>query len=110
MAFLTLDQLPFVGVSYEFAGETQDAPFSGYIVNAKPGQGPPLHTHPYVEVAFSLEGRATITVGAETREVNAGGIVVIPADTPHRFVNSCDAILRQIDIHANPRFIQTNLT
>ncbi|HEY7001246.1 MAG TPA: cupin domain-containing protein [Candidatus Udaeobacter sp.] len=110
MAFLTLDQLPFVGMSYEFAGETQDAPFSAYIVNAKPGQGPPLHTHPYVEVAFTLEGRATITVGAETREVNAGGIVVIPANTPHRFVNSGDAILRQIDIHASPRFIQTNLT
>jgi len=110
MAFLTLDQLPFVGMSYEFAGETQDAPLSAYIVNAKPGQGPPLHTHPYVEVAFTLEGRATITVGAQTREVNAGGIVVIPADTPHRFVNSGDGVLRQIDIHASPRFIQTNLT
>ncbi|HEX4641018.1 MAG TPA: cupin domain-containing protein, partial [Chthoniobacterales bacterium] len=79
------------------------------IVNAQPGQGPPLHTHPYVEVAFTLEGRATITVGGETREVTAGGIVVIPAETPHRFVNSGDAILRQIDIHASPKFIQTNL-
>jgi mannose-6-phosphate isomerase-like protein (cupin superfamily) len=42
--------------------------------------------------------------------VGAGGIVVIPANAPHRFVNSGDTILRQIDIHANPRFIQTNLT
>src|SRR4029077_18078440 len=74
------------------------------------GQGPPLHTHPYVEVAFTLEGCAAITVGDETREVKAGGIVVIPANTPHRFVNSGDTILRQIDIHASPRFIQTNLT
>ena len=110
MAFLTLDQLPFVGMSYEFVGETQNAPFSAYIVNAKPGQGPPCHAHPYVEVAFTLEGRATIMVGTETREVNAGGVVVIPANTPHRFVNSGDAVLRQIDIHASPRFVQTNLT
>jgi quercetin dioxygenase-like cupin family protein len=110
MSFLDVEQLLFVGMSYEFVGETQGAPFSAYIVNAKPGQGPPLHTHPYVEVAFTLEGCAAITVGNQTREVKSGGIVVIPANTPHRFVNSGDTILRQIDIHASPRFIQTNLT
>ena len=109
MAFLTLDQLPFVGMSYEFRGEKEGAPFSSYIVTAKPGQGPPLHTHPYVEVAFTIEGCATITLGDDTREVKAGGIVVIPANTPHRFVNSGKTILRQIGIHASPRFVQTNL-
>jgi len=109
MSFISLEQLPFVGMSHEFVGETQGAPFSAYIVNAKPGKGPPLHTHPYVEVAFTLEGCATITVGDEEREVKAGGIVVIPADTPHRFVNSGATMLRQIDIHASPKFIQTNL-
>jgi quercetin dioxygenase-like cupin family protein len=109
MSFLNLEQLSFVGMSYEFVGQTQGAPFSAYIVEAKPGQGPPLHTHPYVEAAFTLQGCAAITVGNETREVKAGGIVVIPANTPHRFVNSGDTPLRQIDIHASPRFIQTNL-
>ena len=109
MSFLNLEQLPFVGMSHEFVGEKQGAPFSAYIVNAKPGQGPPLHTHPYVEVAFTVEGCASITVGHETQEVKAGGIVVIPANTPHRFVNSGNTILRQIDVHAGPRFIQTNL-
>ena len=110
MSFLNLEQLPFKGMSYEFHGEKQGAPISAYIVSAKPGQGPPLHTHPYVEIAFTLEGVATITVGDETREVKAGGIVVIPSNTPHRFVNSGDSVLKQIDIHASPRFIQTNLT
>jgi hypothetical protein len=66
MSFLNLEQLPFVGMSHEFVGEKEDAPFSAYIV-------------------------------------------VIPANTPHRFVNSGDTLLRQIDIHASPRFIQTNL-
>jgi quercetin dioxygenase-like cupin family protein len=110
MSFIDLEQLPFVGMSHEFVGETHGAPFSAYIVNARPGQGPPLHTHPYVEVAFTLEGRATITVGDEQREVQAGGIVVIPANTPHRFVNSGDTTLRKIDVHASPTFIQTNLS
>ena len=110
MSFLNLEQLPFVGMSYEFVGENHDAPISAYIVNAKPGQGPPLHTHPYVEVIFMLEGRATVTVGDEQREAKAGDIAVIPANTPHRFINSGNTTLRQIDIHASPRFIQANLT
>ena len=109
MSFLNLKQLPFVGMSYEFHGEKQDAPISAYIVNAPPGKGPPLHTHPYVETIFTIEGRATLTVGDETREVTAGDIAVVPANTPHRFVNSGDGVLRQIDIHASPQFIQTNL-
>lgn len=109
MRSLNFEELPFVGMSYEFHGEKQGAPFSAYIVNAKPGQGPPLHTHPYVEVAFTLEGTATITVGDEMRDMHAGGIVVIPANTPHRFVNSGAGVLRQIDIHASPKFVQTNL-
>jgi mannose-6-phosphate isomerase-like protein (cupin superfamily) len=109
MSFVNLEQLPFVGMSHEFVGEKHGAPFSVYIVTAKPGQGPPLLTHPYTEVAFTIEGIATITVGDETREVEAGGIVVIPANTPHRFVNSGETPLRQIDIHASPKFIQTNL-
>ena len=107
MSFISLEDLPFVGMSHEFVGERQGAPFSAYVVKAKPGQGPPLHKHPYVEVAFTIEGSATITVGDETREVKAGAIVVIPANTPHRFVNSGETTLRQIDIHASPRFIQT---
>jgi quercetin dioxygenase-like cupin family protein len=109
MSFLELGNLPFVGMSYDFIGENHGAPFSAYIVNAKPGQGPPLHTHPYVEVAFTTEGIATITVGNETREVKPGAIVVIPANTPHRFINSGDTTLRQIDIHASPKFFQMNL-
>jgi glyoxylate utilization-related uncharacterized protein len=77
MSFTHLEQLPFVGMSHEFVGEKQGAPFSAYVVTAKPGEGPPLHRHPYVEVAFTIEGRATITVGDEQREMQAGGIAVI---------------------------------
>jgi quercetin dioxygenase-like cupin family protein len=109
MSFIDLAQLPFVGMSCEFVGEKEGAPISAYIVNAKPGQGPPLHTHPYVEIIFMIEGCATVTVGDEEREAQAGDIAVIPANTPHRFVNSGKAVLRQIDIHASPKFIQTNL-
>ncbi len=109
MSFTNLEQLPFEGMSYEFHGGKQGAPISAYIVKAPPGKGPPLHTHPYVETIFMIEGRATVTIGDETREAKPGDIAVVPADTPHRFVNSGDTMLRQIDIHASPKFIQTNL-
>lgn len=109
MSFISLKQLPFEGMSYEFHGEKHEAPISAYVVNAKPGQGPPLHLHPYVEVIFTLEGRAKVTIGEETREVEAGAIAVVPPNTPHRFVNSGDTVLRQVDVHASPKFIQTNL-
>ena len=85
MSFINLEQLPFVGMSYEFVGETQGAPFSVYIVKAEAGKGPPLHKHPYVEVAFTIEGCATITVGNEQREVKAGGIVSF--QRTHRIVS-----------------------
>lgn len=110
MSFIDLEQLPFHGMSHEFVGENLGAPISAYIVKAKPGQGPPLHTHPYVEVIFTLEGSATLTIGDDTREVKAGAIAVVPANTPHRFVNSGNSILRQIDVHSSPKFIQTNLS
>jgi quercetin dioxygenase-like cupin family protein len=109
MSFINLEQLPFEGMSFEFHGEKHDAPISAYIVHAPPGKGPPLHTHPYVEVIFMIEGKATVTIGDDTREVEAGAIAVVPAETPHRFVNCGDTILRQLDIHASRKFVQSNL-
>jgi mannose-6-phosphate isomerase-like protein (cupin superfamily) len=44
-------------------------------------------------------------VGEDMIDVTGGQIVVAPAGTPHKFVNSGAGPLRQIDIHANDRFI-----
>jgi mannose-6-phosphate isomerase-like protein (cupin superfamily) len=53
------------------------------------------------------QGQATFTVGSETIEVQAGQIVIGPANIPHKFINSGTGILRQVDIHVSPRFITT---
>jgi mannose-6-phosphate isomerase-like protein (cupin superfamily) len=37
------------------------------------------------EVYYVVEGRATVTVGNEDREVEPGTIVYVPADVAHRF-------------------------
>ncbi len=61
--------------------------------------------HAYDEVIVVQEGRAICFAGDEQREVKPGDIVVIPAETPHRFVNTGDTPLRQTDIHVNAQLI-----
>jgi mannose-6-phosphate isomerase-like protein (cupin superfamily) len=100
------DQLVRDGNSFEFEGYLfGDAGVSIILVDVPPGGGPRLHSHPYEEVFIVQEGRATYTVGSEVVEVAAGQIVVAPAGVAHKFVNSGDGPLRQVDIHASGKFI-----
>ncbi len=90
---------------YEVPGETLGADVSVIVVDAAPGEGPELHRHTYREVFVVLEGEATFTLGDEQRVVHGGEIVVAPAGVPHRFVNTGEGRLRQVDIHESPVFV-----
>jgi mannose-6-phosphate isomerase-like protein (cupin superfamily) len=90
--------------SPEFVGADHGAGICAILVDARPGAGPRLHRHPYEEVFIVQEGRATYVVGDRAYEVRAGDVVVVPAGEPHRFVNSGEGPLRQIDIHVSARF------
>jgi quercetin dioxygenase-like cupin family protein len=105
---ISKEELPFDGYSWEFQGyQYGDTNISFIIIEAQPGQGPKLHSHPYEEVFIIQEGQATYTVGTETIEATAGQIVIAPAEVPHKFINSGAGTLRQVDIHVSPRFITT---
>lgn len=107
---LRFDDLPHSGLSHKFEGyKFSDTNVSFFLVNADPGKGAVLHVHPYPEVFVTLEGEATFTVGDETVEVKQDQVVVVPANVPHKFVNTGSGPLRQIDIHVSGRIIQTNL-
>ena len=112
MTYITaMEELPFDGYSWEFQGYLYgNTNISFIIIEAQPGDGPKLHSHPYEEVFIVHDGQATYTVGESTIEVTAGQIVVAPAHTPHKFINSGTGILRQVDIHIIPRFITTGMT
>lgn len=69
------------------------------------GAGPRLHQHPYPETFIVRTGRALFTVGDKQIEAEAGQILVVPANTPHKFANLGPGLLEQIDIHSNERFI-----
>lgn len=82
-----------------FDGHEHGASVSFFITRNKPGTGPGLHRHPYEETFIVQEGEVRFTVGEETIEATAGEIVIAPARTPHKFVNTGTSVLRQVNIH-----------
>jgi mannose-6-phosphate isomerase-like protein (cupin superfamily) len=100
------DELPYDGNTYEFQGIHHQATNVSFIwVDMPPGGTIRLHKHPYEEIFIIQEGQATFTVGSATLEARAGQIIIVPAHVPHKFMNSGDGQLRQIDIHVNKEFI-----
>lgn len=51
------------------------------------------------------EGSATFTAGDDVIEATGGQVVVVPAGVAHKFVNSGDVRLRNVDIHASDHFV-----
>ncbi len=103
---LERDNLPHNGNAYEFQGYQYDITAISLIwVDMPPGDGVRLHQHPYQEVFVIQEGRATFTIGSTSVEAKAGQIIIVPGGVPHKFVNSGDQQLRQVDIHLNKQFI-----
>lgn len=46
----------------------------------------PLHHHPHEQAGMLLKGRMELTIGDETRTVDAGSMFVIPPNVPHKAV------------------------
>jgi hypothetical protein len=51
------------------------------------------------------EGVATFLIDSTTLEVQAGSIVIVPPGAPHKFTNTGERRLRQIDIHQSPQIV-----
>lgn len=92
-----------------FEGKDHGAGVSFFLSSHAPGEGPDLHRHPYEETFVMYEGTATFTVGDQTITAGPGEIVVVPPNTPHKFVNSGEGRIRQVGIHGSPELIQEDL-
>ena len=44
------------------------------------------HAHPHEQAGMLLEGKVELTIGDETRVVDAGSMFIIPPNMPHRAV------------------------
>jgi len=100
------EELPNNGTVYKFEGCLNgDVDVSFFLSDTVPGKGPDLHKHPYDEVFVVQQGELTFSVVDETVETNGGQIVIAPAGTPHKFVNSGIGRARHIDIHTSRRMV-----
>jgi quercetin dioxygenase-like cupin family protein len=106
MHVLSRSDLTATNFAHELVGDDHGGlGISLILVEAPPGRGPSLHTHPYAEVFVVHEGAGTFTAGDEQRVVSGGEIVVVPAETPHGFTNTGDQPLRMTNIHLNSTFV-----
>jgi mannose-6-phosphate isomerase-like protein (cupin superfamily) len=107
---VAVEQLRRSEISALFEGGAHGGVAISIFVTTWPaGGGPRLHKHPYAEVFLIDEGRAAFVVDREQLTVVAGHIVVVPADTPHRFENAGRSPLRVLSIQPSPNVIQTDL-
>jgi mannose-6-phosphate isomerase-like protein (cupin superfamily) len=96
---IKVNRLPAGENASTFNGHEHGASVSFFRGRNLPGRGPDLHRHPYEETFIIEDGNVRFTVGEETVEATGGDIVVVPAGTPHKFVNIGAGRLRQISIH-----------
>lgn len=72
----------------------------------EPASGRACTSHPYAETFVIRRGSATFTIGEDTVEGRAGQVLVVPADTPHRFTTGPQGY-EAVHVHANPEFVTT---
>jgi mannose-6-phosphate isomerase-like protein (cupin superfamily) len=65
-----------------------------------PGVGIPMHSHNVEECVLVLEGEATVTIGDDQFDVEAGVTTWVPAGVPHCFTNRGDTPMRIYWVYA----------
>jgi quercetin dioxygenase-like cupin family protein len=87
MPFIDIDAVPALTV---LPGCRLRTPYGQNIMlsylEMESGAVVPLHHHPHEQAGMLLKGRMELTIGDETRVVEAGSMFLIPPNTPHRAV------------------------
>ena len=103
-AVIHSSDLPGSDEARDFVGADHGAGLTLILIDAPTGHGPNLHRHPYEEVFVVHAGHGQFFVDDSRVEASAGDVVVAPAGTAHRFINSASERLCLTAIHHAPRF------
>lgn len=87
MGFIDIDQIAPIS---PVPGCRMRTPFGEHLMlsylEMDDGAEVPLHHHPHEQGGILLRGKVQLTIGDETRVVEAGSLFLIPPHTPHRAV------------------------
>ena len=73
---------------FKVLGTDSDGAFATWAETVPPGAGPPLHVHRREHEQFVvLSGKLTFQCDGQRGEVGPGGVVLVPAGSPHTFRN-----------------------
>ena len=95
---IRVSELPGGENAEVFHGHEHDSGVSFFLSHNGPGSGPELHRHPYEEVFIVQSGEATFTVGDDQIEAGPGDILIVPPNTPHKFLVTSDGY-SSVNIH-----------
>ena len=95
MPFTSLDALPSREIVPGFHGKfvhTDHLTFAHWMIDA--GTILKEHAHPHEQITCVLEGRLEMTVGGETRVLEAGMVAAIPGGVTHsgRALTACRVV------------------
>ena len=83
------------------------------ITAFEPGAKIGVHFHNCEESVMILEGQAVAEIDGVRHSLKAGDTTWIPANTPHRFLNESDALMRifwiYADINATRTMVETGI-
>jgi quercetin dioxygenase-like cupin family protein len=87
--------LPHIGLAgntytITVSGKDTNGRFSVIDMHVLPGGGPAPHRHDFEETFIVVEGEVQATFRGETSTVRAGETIHIPANAPHKFLNTSD--------------------
>ena len=68
------------------AGE-ESGSYEAFVQIVPPGAGPPLHSHPWDEAFYVLDGELHFSTAEENLRAAAGTFVHFPAGAPHAFAS-----------------------
>ena len=95
--------------TFSFEGRAFGVGILFFAIDNAPRQGPVLHVHPYAETWIVKAGQAEVEAGDQSYIVGRNDIVVVPPNTPHKFVNLGPDRLEMVCIHANGVIVQDDL-
>jgi quercetin dioxygenase-like cupin family protein len=93
-------------------GDEDGLPVFTGVQTCQPGYRTPLHSHPYVEYLFIIEGTAEAWLSGEEQQparLGPGDMIALPAGAPHAFRNAGSGELRLLGIHCSPTRIVNRL-